>query len=71
MLLAPDGRVICEWWFVKNEYMKIAVCFCLQAIREANRNLEDDYTHQRLNINQNVNNSLALQGYYAASRFAA
>jgi len=37
--------------------MKIDLCFCLQAIREANINLEDDYTPQRLKINQNMNDS--------------
>jgi len=71
MLLVPDGRVICKWWFVKNGYMKIDVFFCLQATRESNGNLEDDYTPLLLNENQNVNDSWALQGHYAASRYAA
>jgi hypothetical protein len=43
--------------------MKIATCICLQAIRKTKRNLQDDYTPQGLNINQNVNASCAIQGY--------
>ena len=37
--------------------MKIDVFFCLQATRESNGNLEDDYTPLLLNENQNVNDS--------------
>jgi len=43
--------------------MKMAVCICLQEIRKAESNLQDDYTPQRLSINQNVKASCGFQGY--------